>query len=184
MALPTRSGTIWHGGCAGTVSAASAISVCTWQAAGGGEAAAVRIAEFLVRIGVTLAVGAVTTRAFVPGIVIRNGTLLIDPAVPAWPGDLLHEAGHIAVTDPAQRAALSDVPDDPGEEMAAIAWSWAAAQACGVAADHLFHAEGYRGGGGYLTENFTAGRFVGVPMLAWWGMCSEAVFPQMQRWLR
>lgn len=152
-----------------------------------------RIADFLVRIGVTLAVGAVTTRAFVPGIVIHNGTLLIDPAVSAWPGDLLHEAGHIAVTDPALRPALCDVPDDPGEEMAAIAWSWAAAQACGVAAGDLFHDEGYRGGGGYLAENFVAGRYVGVPMLAWYGMTAEPgrttesglpVYPAMARWLR
>lgn len=166
------------------MSEASTISVCTWQAAGGGEVAAVRIAAFLERIGVSLAVGSVASRAFVPGIVIRDGALLIDPAVPAWPGDLLHEAGHIAVTDAAMRPALCDVPDDPGEEMAAIAWSWAAAQACGVAADDLFHGEGYRGGGGYLAENFAAGRYVGVPMLAWWGMCSEAAYPAMVRWLR
>lgn len=175
------------------MSEASAISVCTWQAAGGGEAAGVRIAIFLERIGVSLAVGLAETRAFVPGIVIRNGALLIDPAVAAWPGDLLHEAGHIVVTDPAQRATLCDVPADPGEEMAAIAWSWAAAQACGVAADHLFHDDGYRGGGGYLAENFTAGRFVGVPMLAWWGMTAEPgqtissglpAYPAMTRWLR
>lgn len=143
-----------------------------------------RIAQFLERIGVSVAAGSITTRAFVPGIVIRNGALLIDPAVPAWPGDLLHEAGHIAVTDPALRPALCDVPDDPGEEMAAIAWSWAAARACGLNAFHLFHDQGYRGGGQYLAENFQAGHYVGVPMLAWWGMTSEPAYPQMLRWLR
>lgn len=175
------------------MSAAQAVCACTWQAAGGGQVTALRIAAFLDRIGIALTTGAITARAFVPGIVIRNGTLLVDPAVPAWPGDLLHEAGHVAVTESAQRPALCDISADPGEEMAAIAWSWAAAQACSVAAGDLFHDAGYRGGGAYLAENFSAGRYIGVPMLAWYGMTADPAaraevdlpaYPAMARWLR
>ncbi len=83
------------------------------------------------------------------------------------------------------------MPDDPGEEMAAIAWSWAAAKAIGLAPEILFH-DDYRAGGPNLIENFSSGRDVGVPMLVWFGMTGgwkpreqgRAAFPLMDRWLR
>jgi hypothetical protein len=103
---------------------------------------------------------------------------------------LLHEAGHIAIADPQRRAAMSDVGSDPGEEMAAIAWSVAAARACNIPLSVLFHPAGYKGDSESLIENFTEGRTFGVPLLAWWGMtqergcADETVFPAMKRWLR
>ena len=77
--------------------------------------------------------------------------------------------------------------------MAAIAWSWAAAVEIGLAPAVLFHDEGYRGGARAMIANFSAGRDVGVPMLAWFGMTAErgraaesgmAPYPAMTRWLR
>lgn len=172
----------------GTTASAAVIAACRWQDAGGGLAAATRIGSFLDSIGLAMAViehgGGQERRQFVPGIIIDHGVLTLDPMVPIWPGDLLHEAGHVAVTEPQLRAGLCELAADPGEEMAAIAWSWAGAIASGIAADQLFHSAGYRGGGGYLAENFTAGRFVGVPMLGWFGLCDEAYYPAMKRWLR
>lgn len=166
---------------------------CSWQAAGGGAVVAEKIAAFLSSIGISIEVTKIDGLQFVPGLAVRDGGILVDPATTVWPGDLLHEAGHIAVTSPDLRGTMSDVSDDPGEEMAAIAWSWAAACACIVEPRHLFHAEGYKGGSTALIDNFTAGRFIGVPMLAWFGMTSEPasrlngvepVFPAMARWLR
>jgi hypothetical protein len=148
------------------------------------------ILSFLGGIGIGVAVDALP-HSFLPGLTVRDGGLVVDPERLKWPGDLLHEAGHIAVTAPDQRASLSAVPDDPGEEMAAIAWSWAAAMAIGLAPEILFHDE-YRAGGRSLIENFSAGRDVGVPMLVWFGMTGGwkpreegcAVYPRMDRWLR
>jgi hypothetical protein len=77
--------------------------------------------------------------------------------------------------------------------MAAIAWSYAAALHLGIDPAVVFHDAGYRGGASAILENFTAGRYVGVPLLQWWGMAEgdgdarrrgSQPFPRMQRWLR
>lgn len=152
-----------------------------------------RIAAFLARVGITLRAESLEREQFLPGIAIRGGELVYDPARMPYPGDLLHEAGHIAVTDPALRPGLSEPSDDPGEEMAAIAWSYAASVDIGLDPAVLFHPGGYRGGSGAMIDNFTNGRDVGVPMLACWGMTVErhrarkeggVPYPHMRRWLR
>lgn len=139
-----------------------------------------RLAAFLAGIGirVTRAAGFET---FLPGLAVRDGGLLVDPARLRWPGDLLHDGGHIAVTDPAVRPALSAVSQDPAEEMAALAWSYAAAVHLGMPARTLFH-DGYKAGGESLANAFLAGHGPGVPMLQWWGMTRD--YPAMLRWLR
>jgi len=152
-----------------------------------------RIITFLGEIGIPVLVEALDEDTLLPAMTVRDGALVIDPARLTWPGDLLHEAGHIAVTDPALRATLCDVPSDPAEEMAAIAWSYAAAVEIGLDPHIVFHDEGYRGGGGYLADVFADGATPGVPMLQWFGMtaskrgteeqCAEP-FPHMLRWLR
>ncbi|HEY0148898.1 MAG TPA: hypothetical protein VGB70_07820 [Allosphingosinicella sp.] len=159
----------------------------------GGREDVERIAAFLTRIGIPVRAEPLPEGSFLPGLTVRHGGLVYDPETLEWPGDLLHEAGHIAVTDPALRLGLCEPSDDPGEEMAAIAWSWAAAMEIGLAPDVLFHEGGYRGGGQALIENFSNGRDVGVPLLAAWDMTSEihrarkdggVPFPAMRRWLR
>jgi hypothetical protein len=151
-----------------------------------------QIADFLVGIGIPVRHCVLDGPSFLPGLTVSQGRLLVDPERLEWPSDLLHEAGHIAVTAPEDRPMLTVVSDDPGEEMAAIAWSYAAAVEIGLDARVLFH-DGYKGGGASLAENFTAGRNVGVPMLQWFGMTQDArtagaegvaPYPHMQRWLR
>lgn len=124
---------------------------------------------------------------------VRRGALLVDPARLEWPGDLLHEAGHIAVTNPAARASLDEVASDPAEEMAAIAWSYAAAVKIDLDPRIVFHDMGYRGGGAYLADAFLTTGPPGLPMLQWYGMTLDAraakqqnqpAFPHMLRWLR
>lgn len=45
------------------------------------------------------------------------------------PGDLLHQAGHIAVTEAAKRSTVSGADlGDAGEEIVTILWSFAAAR--------------------------------------------------------
>jgi hypothetical protein len=143
------------------------------------------ITDFLQRIGIPIRAEPVADDAFLPGVTLRGGAIVYDPEKLLYPGDLLHEAGHIAVTEPGRRAALDgDAEDDPAEEMAAIAWSWAAAKAIGIDPRLVFHAHGYKGGGEAIFAAFDSGRAFGVPLLAWYGMTSEAEFPRMERWLR
>lgn len=152
-----------------------------------------RIVAFLTAIGVPVVAETLTDESFLPGLKVRDGGLVYDPQRLEWPGDLLHEAGHIAVTEPALRPSLCAPSDDPGEEMAAIAWSWSAAMAIGLAPEILFHEGGYRGASSAFIENFSNGRDVGVPWLASWDMTTEihrvrkeggTPYPQLRRWLR
>jgi hypothetical protein len=151
-----------------------------------------RIASFLQQIGIEVRTVTLGRATPCPGVWVERGVLLVDEAQLAEPGDLLHEAGHIAVCDPAVRAELTVIGDDPGEEMAAIAWSYAAASHLGIDPRAVFHDAGY-GGGGYLVEAFQRAVGPGVPMLAWFGMTpnpkpgaakAPTDFPHMLRWIR
>ena len=152
-----------------------------------------RILSFVESIGIPTSVEPLGDATFMPGMSIRNGVLLVDPEHLAWPGDLLHEAGHIAVTDPAIRPSLCDVQSDPAEEMSAMCWSYAAALAMDLEPATVFHDGGYRGGGSHLAETYAGGCYIGLPMLQYWGMTVDpgraeetgaSPFPHMQRWLR
>jgi len=165
---------------------------CRWHEPGG-IAAARTIAGFLAGIGIAVETGPVAADSPLPGMTARAGRLVIDPAVPAYPGDLLHEAGHLALCDPATRDQTDDVGDDPGDEMGAIAWSVAAATACGIPLETLFHPAGYRGWSPALPAAFAKGRGFGIAILACYDMTAEphraaqsglAPFPAMARWLR
>lgn len=170
-----------------------AVARCQWLEPGGEQAAQV-ICAFLQEVGIRLSVEPIAAKMFVPGMDIWQGGLRIDPAVPAYPGDLLHEAGHIAVIERPRRDSICDVGTDPAEEMTAIAWSIAAARACGMPLDVVFHPAGYRGGSEALIAVFEqSGMGPGVPLLSAWGMSAEPrlaaewgrePFPAMARWLR
>lgn len=156
---------------------------CHWHEPGG-RAAAEAIAAFLESAGIAVEVTPLTGQRFLPALAVDCGTIQIEPGGRAYPGDLLHEAGHVAVMTAERRAVPGEVGADPADEMAAIAWSAAAAKACGVSLDVLFHGAGYKGGGDGLAEAFADNRGPGVPMLDWYGMTAPAGFPVMARWLR
>ncbi|TNE61137.1 MAG: hypothetical protein EP335_16935 [Alphaproteobacteria bacterium] len=153
-----------------------------------------RIARFLVGIGLPINAAPVPETCFLPGIRIEEGTLTVDEDKLLYPGDLLHEAGHLAILPPDVRAqATGSLEADMGEEMAAQAWSYAAARAVGIPLDVLFHDDGYRGSATWLRDLYDAGGTVGVPLLAWYGMAHEStrnapvgapLFPEMLVWLR
>lgn len=152
-----------------------------------------RMIAFIQGIGIRVTTGTVADDSFLPGLTVRDGGIVYDPDRLAYPGDLLHEAGHIAVSDPAARNAMNTVSSDPGDEMAAIAWSYAAVLAIGIDPAIVFHADGYKGSAQAIIDNFSAGRYFGVPMLEWFGMAAnvneaaasgEDRYPRMRRWLR
>jgi hypothetical protein len=127
--------------------------------------------------------------SFLPGVRIERGVLEMDSARLAHPGDLLHEAGHIAMTPAALRVQLSGTIDVPGLDMtqleyAAVAWSYAAAVAAGVDPSEVFHADGYRGQSAGLLATFAAGVYPGAHLLMAAGMTTREAYPQMLHWLR
>ena len=155
---------------------------------------AVRIVAFLREIGLDIRVRELTEPTFLPGIQIEHGGLVVDTARLTHPGDLLHEAGHLAVVPPAERAAMhGDAGEDQANEMMAIGWSYAALVHLGLEPSVVFHGGGYQDGGQTYLRNFAEGRYLAVPMLQWTGLTldeqrareeGEAPYPHMLRWLR
>ncbi len=152
-----------------------------------------RIAAFIRQVGIEVVPATLDARGPCPGVEARCGVLFVDEARLAYPGDLLHEAGHVAVCDSAVRRSLAAIGDDPGEEMAAMAWSYAAARWLGIDPAIVFHAAGYRGGSQALLDAFDRDMPPGAPMLEWFGMTlslrkaaagGAQPFPHMLRWLR
>lgn len=144
------------------------------------------IESWLEAKGISCARKSLPPGTFLPGIAIEAGTLVYDPARLEWPGDLLHEAGHIALAPPSLRNTLSGKLEvTPAGEMAALAWSFAASADLGIDPAVVFHEGGYRKGGAQLVEQYTSGLppgGPGVPMLQWWGLTQA--FPRMNHWLR
>ncbi|WP_189987649.1 hypothetical protein [Thalassobaculum fulvum] len=152
------------------------------------------IADAVSAVGIPVRRGAVPDDLLLPGVLIDRGTLLVDEARLLFPGDVLHEAGHVAVLPPSERErTVGLLPADGGQEMAALAWSYAAAVAFSLPLDVVFH-DKFKAGGRWLRESFTAGVPFGVPLLQWWEMTRLpdappafdhlTPFPAMTRWLR
>ncbi len=150
------------------------------------------IVAFLDGIGIPTAAAALDEDTVLPAMTVRDGVILYDPARLDRPGDLLHEAGHIAMTDPAFRPTISDfslAPSAQGDEMGATAWSWAAAIAAGLDARVAFHPDAYRGEGEWLQQTFAQGHYVGLPLLQYYGLArfphqDGDQYPAMIKWLR
>ncbi len=149
--------------------------------------------DFLNTIGIPVRFTAIDKDCFLPGFRLENGTVLIDKDKMLYPGDLLHEAAHLAVVPAPDRTTLlaesiQHRQHREAEEMMAIAWSYAACVHLGIDPYFVFHDKGYDGGGKEIADNFKEGRYFGVPMLQWTGMCAPATespaYPAMLRWLR
>ncbi len=151
------------------------------------------IIRFLVDIGFQIRKTEHSKQTFLPGITVDHGTILIDESKLLYPGDLLHEAGHLAVIpDEKRKQARDDVSKKASDEMMAIAWSYAALVHLGLEPRVVFHDGGYKGWSEALIENFTNGRYIGVPMLQWIGLTADEKratemgiepYPTMIKWL-
>ncbi|MBL7692322.1 MAG: hypothetical protein JNM41_12070 [Flavipsychrobacter sp.] len=155
------------------------------------------IINFINQIGIPCMPATLTNDTFLPGIDIRNGIIWYDTERMKHPGDLLHEAGHVAVLLPEDRKIVSSPYNINGDlqaggaEMAAIAWSWAALKHLAIPPEIVFHENGYKSGGADMIRNFTNGQYLGHHLLAWMGMTyvsenepSKNIYPAMTHWLR
>lgn len=144
------------------------------------------MANFLTHIGLEVRACTALENSFLPGIEVRGGVLWVDESRLTHPGDLLHEAGHLALMTRAERASThAEVThaDAAVWEVAAIAWSYAAALHLKIAPQEVLHDGGYHGQAQALL-----GVYPGLPTLVSLGLTqvntTEANYPAMQRWLR
>jgi hypothetical protein len=156
------------------------------------------IIEFLTQIGISVVEGVVPPDSFLPGIRLAHGTLIFDRRSLRWPGDLLHEAGHIAVTPAGLRNELDDAlegaaPVPHAGEVEATAWAYAALVYLQLPPAVLFHEGGYHGHSAGLITTFSCGVYPGAFGLSQAGMTLVGTaaktagvppYPHMIRWLR
>lgn len=154
------------------------------------------IRQFLHGIGIETEPATLGDDTFLPGIAIDEGRIKYEPDKILSPGDLLHEAGHIAVSQRPETLTGKAGDGDPnalGDEIAAILWSYAAAKAIGLDPASVFHDQGYKGKSDWHLSNFNNGNYIGLPLLEWMGLAASPgkaqvmgtlPFPHMIRWTR
>ena len=148
-----------------------------------------RIINFLNEIGINIIKTDLEKDTFLPGLQLKGQTILVDDKKMMYPGDLLHEAGHIAVTQEKLRPLIGtkaigvDWPSQ-GDEIVAILWSYAALHHLELDPKVVFHPEGYKNASPWFIEQFANGIYMGLPLLDWMGICEANEFPKMKRWLR
>ncbi|CAN5351272.1 hypothetical protein BH10ACI3_BH10ACI3_15100 [soil metagenome] len=157
-----------------------------------------KIADFLNGIGIAVVAAEIAVETFLPGILVQNGRLLVDESKLLYPGDLLHEAGHLALADGGLRETLSGEVDFPGVvmepvESQAIAWSYAAALYIGLEPAVVFHDNGYKGNAKGLLLNFGLGAYIGVSGVQAAGLTAVGAnaaklgvppYPHMIKWVK
>lgn len=157
-----------------------------------------KVIQFLDKIGIAVIEKELPDTTFLPGLNIENDRILIDYSKLKYPGDILHEAGHIAVTSFSERKLIGTekMPSEwptQGDEIASILWSFAALSHLNLDPDFVFHDNGYKNSSDWYIENFTSGTYMGLPLLQWLKMAysdkeisknKNLAFPVMQNWLR
>ena len=156
-----------------------------------------KITAFLSSIGIENEERTLDTQTFLPGVHIENGKLLYDLEQLKYPGDLLHEAGHIALTPSENRDKIGVNMDNNGQakqnslEIGVICWSYAALKHLELDPIIVFHEEGYKGQSQWHIQNYESGNYTGLPLLQWMQLCKQfddtsdmLPFPHMVKWLR
>lgn len=135
---------------------------------------------------------------FLPGLSLGPNCLYIDFEKLLYPGDILHEAGHLAVATASERKLAGTPEMSPewppqSEEIGAILWSFAAAKHLELPLEFVFHLNGYKNASDWFISNFSSKNYIGLPFLQWIGLTlgeekaleeKKEPFPVMQKWLR
>jgi hypothetical protein len=153
---------------------------------------------FLDEIGIPWRMADIPTDTFLPGLAVQEGGLLIDEAKLKFPGDILHEAGHIALIPLEKRPMFSGnvaemLPEHAGDEVAVILWTYAVCLHLELPLEMVIHDHGYHSNAEWLRQLFESGNYIGLPLLVWMGLCEDPKmarqegregFPKMRRWTR
>jgi hypothetical protein len=157
-----------------------------------------KLADFIAQIGIEIIPTELAEKTFLPGIYVSKGRILVDESQLSYPGDLLHEAGHLAMALPDLRPTLSGEVAFPGLRMepieaAAISWSYAAILHLGLDPRVVFHEGGFGVSSDRLLNNYRLGVYIGVNVLQDAGLTAMGdkatqlgvdPYPHMIRWMR
>jgi hypothetical protein len=150
--------------------------------------------------------------AFLPGVSIDRGKIIINVSELKMLGDILHEAGHYAIIPLPYRNYIvnsdldelydsfeSEFPDlllpDGSEnpigraliqvdEQAVIAWSYAAAVACGLDVATMHFEDTFTAPWTEIVHGLRKNCDAGVASLHYAKMTTKTTFPRMIRWLQ
>jgi len=156
------------------------------------------ILSFLKEIEITVIERELSEPTFLPGLSLGPNCIYVDYSRLLYPGDLLHEAGHLAVATGEQRGNIGNISADKnwpteGEELGAILWSYAALKHIGIPEQIVFHENGYKDDSQWLIDNFSNGIYIGLPFLEWTGIAlgkeraekeGKPEFPLVLKWIR
>lgn len=153
---------------------------------------------FLNEIGIDIIEKELDDTTFLPGLSLGSNCIYVDFKKLLYPGDILHEAGHLAVTSASERKLVGteEMPKEwptQGDEIGAILWSYAALSHLELPLEFVFHPNGYKNNSDWFISNFNNGNYIGLPLLEWAGLTlsenqaqlkGKKAFPVMQKWLR
>lgn len=156
-----------------------------------------KVLLFLNEIGIDVIEKELNT-SFLPGLSLGPNCIYIDYPKLLYPGDILHEAGHLAVTTSSERnfVGTNEMATEwptQAEEIGAILWSFAAANHLQLPLEFVFHPNGYKNASDWFISNFSDQNYIGLPFLEWIGLTfskdqaikeGKEAFPIMQKWLR
>lgn len=156
-----------------------------------------KVLSFLDEIGINV-VEKELDGTFLPGLSLGPNCIYIDYEKLLYPGDILHEAGHLAVTPTTDRmvAGTTEMAAEwptQGEEMATMLWSFAAARHLELPIEFVFHPNGYKNDSEWLISTYNSENYIGIPFLEWAGLSlgkeralkeGKEAFPVMQKWIR
>ncbi|MCA1919842.1 MAG: hypothetical protein LDL38_10615 [Flavobacterium piscis] len=155
------------------------------------------VLEFLNDIGIDV-IEKEVNESFLPGLSLGPNCIYVDYDKLLYPGDILHEAGHLAVTTSSERNKVGTSEMSPewptqAEEIGAILWSFAAVNHLQLPLEFVFHPNGYKNASEWFISNFNDKNYIGLPFLEWIGITlskdralkeDKEAFPAMQKWLR
>ena len=169
-----------------------------------------KVINFLNSIGIPTIKGYVPIMSFLPGILIKQGTLIYNGK--ATLGDMLHEAGHLAIVPGKYRKFMSgkldrsikriyrmakasdelDNPDAPiarqlmqASESEATAWAWAVGKFLNIAEEEIILDNTYEGKGANERAKLSANCHFGINGLRASGMVeSVKTYPKLTRWVQ
>jgi hypothetical protein len=132
-------------------------------------------------IGIDVRRAALADQTFLPALDIQYGAIAVDEQRLVHPGDALHEAGHIALGDPASRSAPTRAPTE-GEAIARLACSYTELRHLDLDPDIVIHPDDRKGGSQSQIDNFTSDHYLGVPLLDYFRMAAALgvdLYPQL-----
>ncbi|MBP6303963.1 MAG: hypothetical protein KBG24_06515 [Bacteroidia bacterium] len=153
--------------------------------------------NFIVSVGIQARKAQLSEGLPIPGISVENGVLLVDEDNLLYPGDLLYQAGRIAILPENERSQYMG-KDDPNKDkeategMVAMCWAWAALTHLQLSPEIVFHNNGYKGQSLQIIHGYQSGAYMGLPMLQLYDMAYEPhqaiarglnPFPFMYKWI-